>query len=369
MPWRGMEIPPWKGGSGNIQQKQEKGEIISQHLSQPKMDSALASSRNESSSRRMPLQRHAAAILLVIADKNGDILLWQKRLSGGIRPCRQSCLEMDVLVRPEKGKTMKFALIDNKRVEAEPKLKGLCPGCGQPVIPKCGNIKVHHWAHQNKKMCDQWWEPETEWHRAWKNRFPDDWQEFRLHDKETSEYHIADIRTDHGIVIEFQHSHIDPQERVKRERFYQNMVWVVDGTRLKRDFLRFIKGMENWQPTKAQGYFSVNFPDECFPADWRESSKPVIFDFRGRNPSIEQKDAIRLPLWCLLPGRIRKQAVLMCISREQFVEKMSEHSESLWKSFYEVSSFIINFQQQQRDLELAVLRKQSWQKKGRQRRL
>lgn len=73
---------------------------------------------------------------------------------------------------------MRFALIDNKPTEAASGLNGgVCPGCGAPVIAKCGTHKVHHWAHKGVKMCDNWWEPETEWHRAWKNNFPKEWQE------------------------------------------------------------------------------------------------------------------------------------------------------------------------------------------------
>ena len=71
------------------------------------------------------------------------------------------------------------------------------------------------------------------WHRAWKNHFRPEWQEYIHHDQ-SGEKHIADVRTEHGQIIEFQHSHIDPQERAARERFYGNMIWVVDGMRLTR---------------------------------------------------------------------------------------------------------------------------------------
>lgn len=36
------------------------------------------------------------------------------------------------------------------------------------------------------------------------------------------------------------------------------MVWVIDGTRLKRDYPRFLKGTNN------PGIFHVDFPDEYF---------------------------------------------------------------------------------------------------------
>lgn len=90
---------------------------------------------------------------------------------------------------------MRFAIIDNNRVEAKPELKeGLCPLCAKPVVAKCGKQRIHHWAHHNNKACDSWKEPETEWHRSWKNNFPVEWQEICLSDEKTGEKHIADIR-------------------------------------------------------------------------------------------------------------------------------------------------------------------------------
>lgn len=213
---------------------------------------------------------------------------------------------------------MRFALVNNERVEAEPKLKGQCPGCLQPVIAKCGTKRIKHWAHRTEVTCDRWWEPETEWHRAWKDSFPRECQEVIQHDSQSGEKHIADVRTNHGLVIEFQHSHLDPQERAARERFYRNMVWVVDGTRLKRDYTRFSKNKDSLRPTIQRGYFLVAFPDECFPANWLESSVPVIFDFKDVTPT-NPPDAMRDTLWCLLPGRAEGNAVVVGMSRRDFV--------------------------------------------------
>ena len=120
---------------------------------------------------------------------------------------------------------MRFALVNNERSEAIPKLKGECAGCGQPVIAKCGKKRIWHWAHDAKKACDKWWETETDWHRGWKDKFPREWQEIIHHDEKSGEKHIADVRTEHGFVIEFQHSHLSPQERHARESFYKNMAY------------------------------------------------------------------------------------------------------------------------------------------------
>jgi competence protein CoiA len=214
---------------------------------------------------------------------------------------------------------MKYALTNGQRAEAFAEGRGICRTCGGEVIAKCGSHRIHHWAHKGIRNCDSWAEKETEWHRAWKNKFPAECQEFIQYDEKSAEKHIADVRTHHGLVIEFQHSPLDPKERAARERFYGNMVWVVDGTRLQRDYPRFHRGKDGLRRTPIQGYFLLAFPDECFPMMWLDSSVPVIFDFRGSNES-QPPDEYRDTLWCLLPGRAEGNAVVVGMSREQFVE-------------------------------------------------
>jgi len=212
---------------------------------------------------------------------------------------------------------MKFALVDNKRVEAFKGAKGICPCCGSELTAKCCTVRINHWSHKKHSNCDPWWENETEWHRSWKNKYPDDWQEIAFQDEQTGERHIADVRTEHDLVIELQHSPIERQQRISREEFYENMVWLVDGTQLKRDYPRFLKGQENLHKTNRQGYFFVDFPDEVFPSAWIESSVPVIFDFLGLE-SIQDND-LRNYLYCLLPGRQNRKAILIIITRELFI--------------------------------------------------
>src|SRR6266705_700580 len=135
---------------------------------------------------------------------------------------------------------MKFALINGERREAEPGLTGACPIHGHPMVARCGDLRTWHWAHKGSLSCDPWWENETEWHRNWKGRFPRDWQEV-ICQAEQGEKHIADVKTDREWVIEFQHSHIKPEERRLRDLFYKRLIWVVDGTRRKRDAMQFLK--------------------------------------------------------------------------------------------------------------------------------
>ena len=119
---------------------------------------------------------------------------------------------------------MRFALdkTTNKRIEPTKGAIAVCQCCKRDVIPKCGKIRVHHWAHKNKSHCDRWWEPETEWHRSWKDEFPHDWQEVIKYDEENNEKHIADVfNPSKELVIEFQNSSINIDELQSRERFYK----------------------------------------------------------------------------------------------------------------------------------------------------
>ncbi len=216
---------------------------------------------------------------------------------------------------------MKYALLNGNRVEALKGFKATCPNpnCKTELIAKCGGIKKHHWAHKGKLHCDPWWENETEWHRAWKNNYPSDWQEFSFLDEGTKEIHIADVRTEDRLVMEFQHSNINPNERIAREKFYKNMVWVIDGTRLKSDYTRFLSGLTNFHSTNISGVFHVDFLDECFHAAWIGSSVPVIFDFKGIK-TIDDPNDPRNHLYCLLPKKVGRYNILGMLSRQYFID-------------------------------------------------
>lgn len=223
---------------------------------------------------------------------------------------------------------MQFAHVEGTRVPAAPGLNGHCPACSQPVVAKCGTRRVWHWAHKGKRSCDNWWEPETAWHRRWKDEFPTEWQEHIQH-AESGEKHIADVRTKQGLVIEFQHSHLDPEEQASREAFYENLVWVVDGTRLKRDWSRFLKGMEKATRAHPLGFGMIcSVPEECFPSAWLNSSKLVIFDFHGM-PADGDAPNPDAKLWCLLPGRAEGRAFFGSLSRRDFLKKAREETHIL----------------------------------------
>jgi hypothetical protein len=225
---------------------------------------------------------------------------------------------------------MKFALIDNQKIEAKKGLKGLCPICQQPVIAKCGIYKINHWAHKSHAHCDKWWENETEWHRQWKNLFPIKWQEIISIDENTSEKHIADIKTNDNMVVEFQHSNISEKERISREEFYKDMIWIVDGTRRKLDFAHFAEAFEYkdiWGVNQNNSLYVLENYSSHLPKEWRNSTVPVLFDFKGllnKNTNGYDNNSLREPLWCLLPIRGENINVLFKMNRSKLIETIRD---------------------------------------------
>ncbi len=174
---------------------------------------------------------------------------------------------------------MKFALVNEQRQEAQPNLSGACQTCGHPMVAKCGESRVWHWAHKGSHRCDPWWENETPWHRAWKGHFPVNWQEI-VHRAEDGERHVADVKTDHGWVLEFQNSYIKPEERRSRESFYPKIVWVVNGTRRIRDRQQFFNAWERGVPVGNNSAVRRVFSDECvLLREWASGAAPVFLDF------------------------------------------------------------------------------------------
>ena len=123
-----------------------------------------------------------------------------------------------------------LALFKGKRSEPSPGAKGVCPGCGNSVIAKCGEIVTWHWSHVVGADCDPWYEPESAWHSGWKNLVPEDQREIVMPP------HRADIVTRSGLVIELQHAYLSPNEVREREDFYGDMVWIIDASNMTVDF-------------------------------------------------------------------------------------------------------------------------------------
>lgn len=139
-----------------------------------------------------------------------------------------------------------------------------CPCCDSAMCAKKGVFKAHHFAHNSRKACEHWTEPMTQWHYNWQLLAPPECREVRL--SKAGKLHIADIQLSNGHVIEIQHSPISTAEVLKREQFYDDMSWIVDGL----------------QSTYAVGTYSVN-SSTCLIMQgckgwWLRARKPVIVD-------------------------------------------------------------------------------------------
>lgn len=204
---------------------------------------------------------------------------------------------------------MKVALVNGQRQEALANLSGMCPYCDHPMVAKCGEVKIWHWAHQGRRFCDPWWENETEWHRAWKGQFPVNWQEV-VHQAETGEKHISDVKTDRGWVIEFQHSYLKPEERRSRDTFYPKLIWVVDGTRRKRDRAQLFNAWTDGVSIGANSLVRRVFSDNCaLLREWTGSDAPIFFDFHEMQA-----------LWWLFAKSTDGSAYLAPYPRAKFIE-------------------------------------------------
>lgn len=158
---------------------------------------------------------------------------------------------------------MRWAYKDDKKIEASHGVKAICPLCKEVVISKCGKIKIWHWAHKNKKNCDSWWEPESEWHKDWKNNYPIEQQEFIMG------RHRADIRTSDRWIIELQNSTISVNDIIDREIYYKRMIWLLNGKTLCKG-LR-IREKEN----------RITFRWKNPPKSWWEAKKELYIDMSG----------------------------------------------------------------------------------------
>jgi len=114
------------------------------------------------------------------------------------------------------------ALVGGVRSWAFRRGRGRCPDCDAPVLAKCGPIVVWHWAHEAGADCPFEHEPETEWHRAWKARFPIELVEQRVGARR------VDVLLPDGTAVEFQHSSIAVDEIRRREWATPRMTWVFD---------------------------------------------------------------------------------------------------------------------------------------------
>jgi hypothetical protein len=97
---------------------------------------------------------------------------------------------------------------------------------------------------------------------------------------------------------------------------------------------------------------------------------PVLFDFQGLAPT-DLPDARREHLWCLLPGRAEQFAVLVALSRKDFVAAASSSAQLL--PAHEIVAVVGQQLRQQQGKDILVMVKEietkmQWLRRQEQRR-
>lgn len=226
---------------------------------------------------------------------------------------------------------MKFALLGNERIVAQPHIKGaICPKCRTEVISKCGEIRVNHWAHKNKIQCDKWME-DSEWREKWLDEFPSDWQEPVI-DRGT-ESHFVDIRTPNNTMILLHQSHLTVEIVRERETFYSTPVWIINAGRYKNSVNRFLSCFEKSyikepkrtpenlrDPFLLLSEFNV---DKVFHRSWLSCHFPVFLDYTTATAGRDHRYAEQLDyLWCLMPYSVQGFRILFKFTKQQLIEKL-----------------------------------------------
>lgn len=178
---------------------------------------------------------------------------------------------------------MRFAYDDNgKRIKPSfSGQKAKCPLCEGMLNGKCGEIYVWHWQHHHDRDCDPWKEHETEWHREWKAKFPDIWQEVIIENDE--EKHIADIKIPGGIVIEFQNSSISTSTIRIREDFYEDMIWVVNARTFKDNFKIYSLVNSGLRSIEQDASFELKSLQDLYAEDLKTLSNEIKENQRDAN--------------------------------------------------------------------------------------
>lgn len=218
-----------------------------------------------------------------------------------------------------------FVALDknNNRVSIENAVKDqdyFCPSCGEPLIIKAlSSVSVKpHFAHKKGADCDSFSHDMSEWHFNWQQQFPLENREVVV--EKDGIKHRADVLIG-NTVIEFQHSHISPEEIAARNDFYlsigYNMVWVFDANgQIKNEC------GESTDPVKARPM------DLCWRRKKNQFSNPIP---RQVKVFIQYKTDVSIPQ---LAGR---QIDIMLLLDDPEPKYISFHSTRIYDKYFYIT--------------------------------
>lgn len=208
--------------------------------------------------------------------------------------------------------------------------RATCPDCGGTLHAVIPADFTPHWRHKGGD-CDPWSEPEGPWHIGWKERFAEEAREVKLVDKETGDWHRADIRCDRpdgqAVVLELQHSPITEEVRLERDAFYgknHRMMWLLhihDEKSFRAYGLRMSLSDSNPVTHSGKTFYRMRWfgYSTRFIERWKRSDAHVFFDLDGRIYYLATMKACAE----LVSASAKGEFALCPLSIQDFVEAVS----------------------------------------------
>lgn len=147
---------------------------------------------------------------------------------------------------------MLYALDSNKiKIPATLKGVGFCPGCQQKLIPRCGKIRVEHWAHYKHSAClFCLYRADNDWSISWKFAFPAEYVEVPV--KKSATIEVADICLPNRLIFELWHDSLSLQKASESKSFFKSVVFIIQATNLtdnpSKNGKSLVEIYQNFQP-------------------------------------------------------------------------------------------------------------------------
>lgn len=179
-----------------------------------------------------------------------------------------------------------------------------------------------HWRLQEGNY-DGWAFPDGVWNLEWKLKFPKTLVEISV--QGNTEKHVADVRTNTGLVLNFQARSLDEKQLKQREVFFGQMLWIfkADGwdLELMQNPTRYktTEGRDKKLPT-SDAYGWIKFKSRHSKSVYKACKMPVFLDFGDDSlywlnwQSKSNLDITYHP----------HQGLLKSYSKEQFIKKYSQ---------------------------------------------
>lgn len=235
-----------------------------------------------------------------------------------------------------------------------------CLECGELVKHKRGDIRAHYFSHKSSSNCAYGNDKDykSPWHIRMQNYFPKEMQEYRFKDSNTGEVHIADVfLKDSNTVIEFQKSHIDPEEFSRRTQFHtsegRRILWIYDESKPDSEYGRFKKVEGNVFLYEDHSYKWLRMPRKELEDDWykpiEKADKFRVYVFWGGEEDVVHRI---LSLDELGEVTISVHDILMTANMDTDEFFMSEEhwtSQSPWKERIDARDRLLKERKEERE--------------------